>query len=103
VVEERVLKEMPKRLPDAYIKQHTRRGIRSGCDCNWCLEKKVGTSFIGRTSTPWWRWDELKDRLVPWYKEMDYDEIGEFLVKWERERKRNIVRERLKIAKEEIL
>ena len=102
-MEERARKQLPKDLLDTYIQHHTRRGIRAGCDCNYCLEKKVGTSYIGFTRPPWWMWDSLKERLVPWHKEMEYDEIAEFLVKWERERKRSIVRARLKIAKEEVL
>lgn len=102
-MEETIRQRLPGAILNTYREHHTRKGLRQGCQCNYCLEKLVGTAFIGRTTTPWWRWDGLKERLVPWYKEMDYDEIGEFLVKWERERKRNIVRSRLAIAKEEVL
>jgi hypothetical protein len=102
-MEERVQKELLSRLLDAHIQWHTRRGIRAGCDCNYCLEKRIATGFIGKTVTPWWMWDSLKG-LVPWIaKEGDYGDVGEFLVKWERERKRKIARQWLKEAKEEVL
>jgi len=78
--------------------------MRHGCDCDWCIEKAVGTAYIGRTFTPWRKWDEAKQELAPWVaKEAHPDDIGHYLILWERERKRKIVRERLKWTKEHAL
>jgi hypothetical protein len=103
-VEERVQKLLIPKLLDAHVQWHTRRRLRHGCDCDWCIEKLVGTRYIGHTPTPWSRWNEAKQQLEPWIaKECHPDEIGYYLVRWARETKREVVRERLRWTKEQVL
>lgn len=102
---------------NAIINWHTRRGIRQGCLCNFCLEKHWGTRYIGYTPFPYGRYREMLTEWHPdeysygtglpyhashWTSAVDISDIARAAVNEERERKRNIVRERLRIAKEEI-
>lgn len=98
---------VPKTL-DAMVAWHTRRGIRKGCLCSFCVEKISGTRYIGHTPFPvrGLAMFELQKQsaLFPEYPPIDdFNEMCKELIRRERSRKRNIVRERLRIAKEEIL
>lgn len=104
---ERIREEkLPKAFLESYIKWHTRKHqlhIKSWCSCNFCIEKWAGTRYIGHT--PFMSlWNEhIKElRAVPCHN-LDYEDTVKYLIKKERERKRKIVRAKLKEMEEEIL
>lgn len=88
---------------EAFIKWHTRKGFRD-CTCNFCIEKKAGTRYIGYTPFPFVKFQEELGRLrqIPCHS-LEVEDIAKDIVNRERKRKRKEVRERLNRAKEEIL
>jgi len=102
-VNKRVQENRLKDLLNAWIKHHTRKGLRD-CNCNFCQEKRAGTRYIGFTPFPFYRYNEEFRRLqsICGSTVCPEDLAREIILK-ERERKREIVRERLRKAKEEIL
>ncbi len=112
-VEELVANKFAKRLIEAMITDHCRKGSSyKQCNCSYCSDKKWGTLYMSYTKFPWQRWDETLQRFHPlvktWtqaerYEKVDYDYIADAIMKEERARKRYIVRAELKKRKEEIL
>lgn len=98
-VEKRVKARLAGALVEAHIQWHTRKGLREGCDCNFCVEKKAGTRYIGYTPFPLGRYkEELAKR-----SEEDAREIAKEVVRKERDRKRGSVRAALLRSKQDIL
>lgn len=103
-MEKRIAEKVVEAFIDAHVKWHTRRRIREGCDCNFCIEKRAGTRYIGYTPFPFVSFKEEIGRLrqVPCHS-LDTAEIAKDIVYRERQRKKKIVRERLNEIKREIL
>lgn len=115
MVQDLLRQEMVPALLDAGIAWHTRKGIRKDCLCTYCIEKRIGTAYIGRTPFPTTRFyalvladDQARYHAgtgVPmhhiWYDRIDND-LAHEAVKQERARKREIVRADLRAAKETI-
>ena len=92
-MEKRIAQKLPSAFLDAHIQWHTRKRLREGCDCDFCVEKRAGTRYIGYTPFPFAQYKEEIQRLrqVPCHN-LDMEEIAKELVRKERERKRRIVR-----------
>lgn len=50
-MEIRISQKLPEVLLDKSIEYHTRRGLRLGCDCEYCRVKQNGTTSIAHTGT----------------------------------------------------
>lgn len=84
MVEERVSQRLPKALLERTIEYHTRRGLRTWCDCHYCVTKRSGTREIGIQGS----------RIAGWPHRGDVF----FLDQWEVGSRINNARTRLRVA-----
>jgi hypothetical protein len=94
-VERRVAERLPSKILDAHIQYHSRRRIRPGCECNFCVEKRKATSYVGFCDNTL--------ELTEYGPVDDIDALFKEISRKTREKKRRLVHINLDKAKREIL
>jgi hypothetical protein len=107
-VERRIAERLPEAFIEAHVKWHTRSRLRDGCNCNFCIEKRAGTRYIGCTPFPSVAFKsyvaQQKAICTVGYPPVDdINEMAREVVRRERMRKIKKVRERLEECKREVL